>query len=95
MLWNPQVVAGIGAVTDPTKLHKDMHTYLAGACLLLLSLDAHSDPVNSSQPCTGLDAVYTNWRNSLQPVANGQQQYGVTYYLAAFSDQSKSSDHRL
>ena len=30
MLWNPQVVAGIGAVTDPTKLHKDMHTYLAG-----------------------------------------------------------------
>lgn len=30
-LWNPQVVAGIGAVSDPTQLHKDMHTYLAGA----------------------------------------------------------------
>ena len=30
-LWNPQVVAGIGAVPDPTKLHTDMHTYLAGA----------------------------------------------------------------
>jgi len=30
-LWNPQVVAGIGAVSDPTKLHKDMHAYLAGA----------------------------------------------------------------
>ncbi|KAL0042463.1 hypothetical protein WJX79_000575 [Trebouxia sp. C0005] len=28
-LWNPQVVAGIGAVPDPTKLHTDMHTYLA------------------------------------------------------------------
>lgn len=31
MTWNPQVVAGIGAVTDPTQLHKDMHGYLAGA----------------------------------------------------------------
>ena len=30
MTWNPQVVAGIGAVTDPTQLHKDMHGYLAG-----------------------------------------------------------------
>nr|UAD82042.1 raffinose synthase 2 [Trebouxia lynnae] len=31
MTWNPQVVAGIGAVTDPTQLHKDMHGYLAGS----------------------------------------------------------------
>ena len=32
MTWNPQVVAGIGAVTDPTQLHKDMHAYLEGGC---------------------------------------------------------------
>ena len=36
-LWNPQVVAGIGAVSDPTKLHKDMHTYLAGAPALSIA----------------------------------------------------------
>lgn len=32
MTWNPQTVAGIGAVTNPTQLHKDMHAYLAGGC---------------------------------------------------------------
>lgn len=32
MTWNPQIVAGIGAVTDPTQLHKDMHAYLTGGC---------------------------------------------------------------
>lgn len=35
MTWNPQVVAGIGAVADPTQLHKDMHGYLAGGCQAL------------------------------------------------------------
>lgn len=34
MTWNPQVIAGIGAVTDPTQLHKDIHGYLAGGCQL-------------------------------------------------------------
>lgn len=33
MVWNPQVVAGIGTVADPAQLHKDMHAYLAGGPL--------------------------------------------------------------
>ena len=30
MLWSAMVVAGMGAVPNPTPLHQDMHSYLAG-----------------------------------------------------------------
>lgn len=85
MLWNPQVVAGIGAVTDPTKLHKDMHTYLAGTPMLLLSLYAQSDLTDSSHSCTSMEAVYIHWLNFLHSVVRSccQQQFSVTYHLGS------------
>ena len=42
MTWNPQIVAGIGAVADPTQLHKDMHSYLAGGCHALPQISKHA-----------------------------------------------------
>lgn len=54
MMWNPQVVAGIGAVTDPTKLHKDMHTYLAGMCQTPLN---SCQVLNAGQLCVTLSAL--------------------------------------
>ena len=47
MTWNPQIVAGIGAVVDPTQLHKDMHGYLAGG--YRVSSQAQSTHVRSSK----------------------------------------------
>jgi hypothetical protein len=33
--WNCQVVAGVGVVNDISRLYRDMHAYLAGACLAI------------------------------------------------------------
>ena len=44
MTWNPQVVAGMGAVTDPTQLHQDMHAYLAGVSCLMPAFNLQNHP---------------------------------------------------
>lgn len=33
MVWSAMVIAGMGAPSDPTPLHRDMHTYLAGTAM--------------------------------------------------------------
>lgn len=51
MMWNPQVVAGIGAVADPTQLHKDMHGYLAGGCLTCPKAEGYLVVIKTADWC--------------------------------------------
>jgi len=42
MLWNPSVLAGVGAVYDPSGLFNDMHSYLAAAGVTGVKVDCQA-----------------------------------------------------
>lgn len=66
MLWNPSVLAGLGAVHDPRQLFRDMHEYLASAGVTGVKVDCQAGVGIVGSVTGGGPAVAARYHGALE-----------------------------
>lgn len=66
LLWNPAVLAGIGAAADPAPLFRDMHSYLAAAGITGVKVDCQAGVSMMGASAGGGPSVAARYHASLE-----------------------------